>query len=271
MQSEITALVITFNEAANIARCLDRLRWVGRVLVIDSFSRDATLEIAQSFPNVTIVQRAFDTFAQQCNFGLSQVTSKWVLSLDCDYILGAGFEEEIAALPEDESICGYSAGFRFCIHGRPLSATLYPARCVLYRKDAARYDDEGHGHRVRVSGKLGALRTKIDHDDRKPLARWLDAQLGYAPKEAEHLLTAPLSELSRVDRLRKTGCLLPWLAPVYCLVFKGLWRDGVSGWHYTLQRWLAECIIALAIAERRCASRQRGTEEAIANSLESAR
>ena len=46
---------------------------------------------------------------------------------------------------------------------------------------------------------------------------------------------------------------MPVLAPFYCLVVKGLWRDGWAGWHYTMQRWVAECMIALALVDRRFA------------------
>ena len=71
--ADITVMVLTFNEEPNIDRCLERLRWASRVLVVDSFSTDRTLEIVRGYPNTTIIQRAFDTFAGQCNFGLSQI------------------------------------------------------------------------------------------------------------------------------------------------------------------------------------------------------
>jgi hypothetical protein len=38
-------------------------------------------------------------------------------------------------------------------------------------------------------------------------------------------------------------------------VRKGLWRNGLAGWHYTMQRWLAECMIALAVVDRRLLAR----------------
>lgn len=252
--ADITVMVLTFNEEPNIDRCLARLRWASRVLVVDSFSTDRTLEIVRGYPNTTIIQRAFDTFAGQCNFGLGKIETPWVLSLDCDYILGTEFENEAAEQITDSEHAGWKSAFRYCIYGKPLSATLYPARCVLYRKAAARYEDEGHGHRVRIDGEVGDLRSRIDHDDRKPLGRWFASQMKYAEREAEHLLTAPAHELSRIDRLRARGWLMPFLAPVYCLVVKGLWRDGLAGWHYTLQRWLAECVIALAVIDRRCSN-----------------
>ncbi len=252
--ADITVMVLTFNEEPNIGRCLERLRWASRVLVVDSFSTDRTLEIVRGYPNTTIIQRAFDTFAGQCNFGLGQIETPWVLSLDCDYILGTEFENEDAEQITDSEHAVWKSAFRYCIYGKPLSSTLYPARCVLYRKAAARYEDEGHGHRVRIDGEVGDLRSRIDHDDRKPLGRWFASQMKYAEREAEHLLTAPAHELSRIDRLRARGWLMPFLAPVYCLVVKGLWRDGLAGWHYTLQRWLAECVIALAVIDRRCSN-----------------
>lgn len=248
----VTPMVLTYNEAANIGRCLERLRWASRVLVLDSFSTDATLEIARSFANVEVIQRAFDSFAGQCNFGLTQIQTPWALSMDCDYILGEGFEQEMQQVLNGTSHAGYAAGFRYCIHGKPLSATLYPPRTVLYRRDAAHYEDEGHGHRVRINGRVGSLRSTIDHDDRKPLARWFSSQIKYSEQEAKFLLTAKPEMLGRIDRIRARGWIVPFLAPVYCLVAKGLWRDGIAGLHYTLQRWTAECMIALALAERRC-------------------
>lgn len=144
-------------------------------------------------------------------------------------------------------------GFRYCIHGKPLSATLYPPRTVLYRRDAAHYEDEGHGHRVRINGSVGSLRSTIDHDDRKPLARWFSSQIKYFRAGRRSSCSLPNREYwPASDRIRARGWILPFLAPVYCLVINGLWRDGIAGLHYTLQRWTAECMIALALAELRC-------------------
>lgn len=256
MPDSLTALIITFNEAANLGRCLDRLRWVPRVVVLDSGSTDATLAIAAEHPNVQVIHRPFDTFAGQCNFGLEQVRSEWVLSMDADYIVGTDFEPEARAAMQSGHAAGYRTGFRYCIGGRPLSGTLYPPRTVLYRKAAAHYEDEGHGHRVRIQGEIADLRVLIDHDDRKPLSRWLASQIKYAEAEAAFLASAAQAELGRIDRLRARAWIMPVLAPVYCLIFKGLWRDGWAGWHYTLQRWLAECMIALAVVDHRLKSHE---------------
>ena len=254
MSGSITALIITFNEAANIARCLDRLRWLQRVVLLDSGSTDDTLAIARRYPNVEIIHRDFDTFAGQCNFGLSQIQTDWVLSLDADYIVGENFGQAASQAIASGSAVGYRAAFRFCIQGRRLSATLYPPRTILYRKDQAHYENEGHGHRVRINGIVETISEVIEHDDRKPLSRWLSSQIKYAEAEAAFLVNAPSDKLGKIDRLRAKAWILPFLAPVYCLFVKGLWRDGLAGLHYAMQRLLAETMIALAVIDRRLSS-----------------
>ena len=170
----ITPLLITFNEAPNIARTLDKLGWARRIVVVDSGSSDGTLEILARYPQVALFTRAFDNFADQCNFGLAQVQTEWALSLDADYELSDRLVQELSSLGEEEEVAGYRASFVYRIHGRPLRGTLYPPRVVLYRVKNARYVNEGHGHKVVISGDVRTLSGVIYHDDRKPLSRWFD-------------------------------------------------------------------------------------------------
>ncbi len=251
MFTQITPLILTFNEAPNIARALEWLKWAKEIVVVDSGSTDETVEIVRRWPQVRVVQRRFDSFAAQCNFGLEQIHTPWVLSLDADYVLAAGFETELAVLHPPEGVSGYRAAFTYCIHGRPLRASLYPPRTVLYRKDKAHYRDEGHGHRVQIDGPVRALRARILHDDRKPLDRWLAEQNRYAVREAEHLLKSPVGHLNRADRLRCKVVLAPWLVLLYTLFGKGLILDGWPGWYYVLQRTLAEIMLSLRLLEEK--------------------
>src|SRR5438067_8919942 len=94
-----TALVLAHNEEENIGRTLAGLSWISEVVVVDSGSTDRTLEIARSsHPSVRIVQRSFDTHANQWNFGLAQIKTPWVLTLDADYEVSSALAEEIARL-----------------------------------------------------------------------------------------------------------------------------------------------------------------------------
>lgn len=251
LPDDLTVMILTFNEEANIARTLAGVGWARRILVVDSGSTDATLTLLAGYPQVTVRTRAFDDFASQCNYGLSQIETAWVLSLDADYELSTALGTEICSLRPTAAIAGYSAAFVYRVHGRALRGSLYPPRTVLYRRDGARYRNEGHGHRIERDGQIRSLREPIYHDDRKPLSRWFQSQRGYAAREAAHLLAADRTDLRRRDRIR----LMAWPAPLlvlgYTLLVKGCLLDGWAGWYYALQRALAEIMIALEIIERR--------------------
>jgi glycosyltransferase involved in cell wall biosynthesis len=220
-------------------------------VVIDSGSTDETIDILRTYSQVEIFYHAFVDFASQCNFGISQVLTSWVLSLDADYELSDELVTELKALSPDESTAGYRAKFIYRIYGRPLRGTLYPARTVLYRKANAAYRNEGHGHRVAISGDILSLKSLIYHDDRKSLAHWFKSQQRYAREEAEYLLGSRRSALSRIDRIRVAAWPAPLAVLVYTLFIKGCLLDGWPGWYYVLQRVLAETLICLEIVDRR--------------------
>jgi glycosyltransferase involved in cell wall biosynthesis len=250
--SEITALVLTYNEQQNVRRTLGALTWAKQVVVIDSFSTDRTVELARAaHSNVQIVQRPFDTHGAQWNFGLEQVRTPWVLALDADYQLPPEFERELSRIDPAEEVTGYEAEFVYCIFGQPLRATLYPSHTILFRKERGRYTDEGHTQALRLSGNVRRLNSRILHDDRKPLSRWMVSQDRYSILEARHLLAARAEDLNAPDRLRRRIFFAPLAVFFYLLVGKGLILDGWRGWYYVLQRLVAEALLSLRLLTER--------------------
>lgn len=249
MLNNITPLILTYNEAPNIERTLNQLTWAPKIIVIDSFSTDETLDILNKFPQVEVFQRKFDSFAGQCNYGLSKVNTPWVLSLDADYTLSQELIAEIEFLQEKPEINSYSVPFKYSVFGKPLHGTLLPPRKVLYKREKAIYHPDGHAHRVYVEGNTKMLSACIYHDDRKPLTRWLWAQDRYMVIETHKLLETPESKLSLGDRIRKQKILAPFVILFYCLILKGGILDGWHGWYYAFQRVLAEILLSIRIIE----------------------
>jgi glycosyltransferase involved in cell wall biosynthesis len=256
---QVSVLILTYNEVANIGRTLEALQRFPEIVVLDSGSTDPTAEIVARFPNTRLVVRAFDTHAAQWSYGLTQcgLSRDWVLALDADYILSPELVEEMARLAPDQVTGGYRARFRYCVAGRPLRGTLYPPVVVLYRREGARYIQTGHTQRVLVRGALGELRGLIDHDDRKPLSRWFSSQQRYAALEAQHLLAMPRAKLRPADRIRRMAWPAPFLVFFYTLIVKRCILDGWPGWLYVLQRTLAEIMIAIELVEARVRGQTR--------------
>lgn len=249
MLKELTPLVLTYNEELNIERTLEKLTWAAKIIVIDSYSTDNTLKILQAYPQVEVMQRKFDSHTNQWNYGLEQIKTKWVLSLDADYLLTEELIAEISNLPPDISIDGYFARFKYCVFGKPLKGSILPPRQILFKKEKAIYVDDGHTQLLKVDGKSGMLAGYILHDDRKPLTRWLWAQDRYMIIETKKLLNTPSEELSLGDRIRQQKIFAPFIIFFYCLVLKRGIFDGWAGWYYAFQRTLAEILLSIRLLE----------------------
>lgn len=253
MLASVTPLLITYNEEDNITRTLAGLAWAQRIVVVDSGSDDRTLAILAVNPRVQVFQRRFDSFAQQCNFGLSLISTPWCLSLDADHVVTSRFVREMAdkVTSAPAEVSAILTPFRYCVYGRPLRASLLPPRLNLVRPDGGSYRDDGHAHRFIPTGRILAMRAPLLHDDRKPLSRWLANQQRYLEQEADKLLHTPHDQLSFSDRLRKRHVIAPTAVFLLCLLRHGLLLDGWRGWFYAFQRLYAEILLSLILWETR--------------------
>src|SRR6266566_985788 len=95
---QITPLILTFNESANIRRTLVPLHWARQIVVLDSRSTDDTTAMARSFSNVSVHERTFESHTIQWNYGISLVQTDWILALDADYVTNREFTAELESL-----------------------------------------------------------------------------------------------------------------------------------------------------------------------------
>jgi glycosyltransferase involved in cell wall biosynthesis len=254
----ITPVILTYNEAPNIGRTLERLTWAREIVVVDSGSEDATRDIVGRFPQARLVNRAFDTHANQWNYATQNtgIRGEWVLSLDADYVLTPEFVSEVAALRPTEAVNGYRARFRYCIAGRPLRGSLYPPVTLLFRRSAAHYTQDAHTQRLVVDGSVEQLRSFVLHDDRKPFSRWLASQHKYAALEARKLRAQPWSHLDWQDRVRRVPFLSTLPVAAYCMFGLGCALDGIPGLAYVGQRVIWEAAVSFQLL----AQARRSTE-----------
>jgi glycosyltransferase involved in cell wall biosynthesis len=252
MLDQITPLILTYNEAPNIGRTLGHLSWARDIVVVDSYSDDETVEVASSFANVRVVQRAFDSHRNQWEFGLREtgIKTPWALALDADYIVTDDAIAELKTLDPDADAAGYRVNFSYCINGKKLHSGIYPPVTVLYRREAAAYVQDGHTQRVVIDGPVAELRTPLLHDDRKPLRRWLYSQTRYAELEGERIIRSEALDFR--DRLRSCYVVVPVAVFFYCLVVRGGIFDGGPGFYYAFQRSLAELMLSLYLIDARC-------------------
>ncbi|MBI3619708.1 glycosyltransferase family 2 protein [Candidatus Roizmanbacteria bacterium] len=94
-ENKLTAVVLSKNEAKNLAGCLKSIDFCGEVIVVDDFSEDNTVEVAKKH-NATVVQRRLAAdFAAQRNYGMAKASGDWLLFIDADERVSPDLKKEI--------------------------------------------------------------------------------------------------------------------------------------------------------------------------------
>jgi len=242
----VTPAILTYNEAPNIARALGGLTWAERVVVVDSGSCDGTEAIATRFRNVQWLVRPFDSHARQWEFALraAGAFSPYVLALDADHQVPDAFVRELAAHFLGGDFAGGIAGFEYRIGGRALLGSVYPPRLVVVRADRVRVSQPGHTQELKVDGPIYRFRSRIVHDDRKSVDRFLRSQAEYSRLELARLERAGPARWR--DRIRRAG-LMPLAAGLVAYLRSGGPFRGAASLQYAYERMLFECLLALRV------------------------
>lgn len=162
----ISAVVTTFNEAHNIADCLESLLWCDEIVVVDSFSTDKTPEITASYPKVKFLQRRYMGSASQKNWAMDQCAGEWILIFDaderCTPELQAEIQELLRGRPAFEA---YTIKRRVFFMDRVIrfSGWQHDRVVRLVRKDAGRYPNRRVHADMHTRGPAGVLRNPMLH------------------------------------------------------------------------------------------------------------
>jgi len=225
---ELTAIILTKDEARHVAECVASLRWADRVLVFDSLSDDDTVALARA-AGAEVAARPFDNYAAQRNAALDSVTTDWVFFVDADErgtpALAAEVRQVIATRPED----GWYVPRHNYIFGRlTLGAGWYPDyQFRLLRHGRARYVRPVH-ELGEVDGAIGYLQNPLIHYNYRDRAQFHAKQHFYVETDAGILRDAGVRPKPR------NYVLQPLRQFYWRYVTLGGWRDGLHGLRLSL-------------------------------------
>ena len=204
----ITVIIPTRDEALHIDRCVMSARGLGRVVVVDCGSTDGTQQIARAC-GAEVIEHAWPGHAAQKNWALdhANITTPWVLFLDCDEYLTPQAVAEIEQAAASGNADGYYLAREYVFLGRTLRhAWWYPDHQLrLFRTGRGRFEErQVHEHAI-VVGRMGVLAAPIVHENLKGLSAFIERHNRYSELEA--------SEIGDPSRVRKRGS------------FRGSWAD----------------------------------------------
>jgi glycosyltransferase involved in cell wall biosynthesis len=267
--SNVSILILTLNEEANLAECIDFCAWSDDIVVFDSMSQDRTLEIAKS-KGVKVLQRRFDNYAAQRNAALTTVEYKhpWVLMVDADERVPPKLAAEIesaVAVPAPISRCtAFAEKISFSVMAPP-QQRLPSWFGRLVRLGRVRVEREVNEEYI-ADGRVEHLSEHLHHYPfNKGIAYWFERHNRYSTMEAIAKLRQSNGRIELraifsgdpIDRRRALKQLLyrmplrPLIVFFYLYIIRLGILDGRAGFHFSRMRAAYEMLIDLKVIETR--------------------
>lgn len=211
----LSAVLITRNAAGQLAECLASVAFCDEIVIVDSGSEDATVEIAGRH-GTRVIQSGWRGFGPQKQFAVEQASHDWVLCIDADERVSEALRESIVAVVSAPTLgawrfarCNRFMG-RYLRHGEG-----YPDWSLrLFDRRAARWSDDPVHEKVIAGGEVGTLHGDLLHESAESLETYFAKQNRYSTLAANeavargerasvlHLLLSPLLRFIKFYFLR---------------------------------------------------------------------
>ena len=180
--SQVSAVIITKNEEANLAACLESLAWADEIVVLDCGSTDRTVEIARRYTDRIHVEE-WRGYGPQKSRAVELARGEWILSVDADERVTPELAKETRRVIEVPGHGAFAVRRRNIYRGRWIRhGGWWPDRVVrLFRKGEARFSGDMVHESLAVPGSVGRLRGVLLHESFRSAADFLERALRYAP------------------------------------------------------------------------------------------
>jgi glycosyltransferase involved in cell wall biosynthesis len=261
------------NEEKNLPGCLQAIGkdFAEQVIILDSGSTDSTRQIAEQSGAEYVLFKWDGKFPKKRNWLLRNYppTTKWVLFLDADEYLTQDFKNEVQNALQKDDCAGYWLNYTIYFMGKKLRGGYPLNKLALFRVGAGEYeridenqwsklDMEIHEHPV-IEGKVGKIKSKIDHQDFRGASHYVNKHTEYAAWEAARYVKAigdvsVSSQWTWKQRLKYRLMRSVWIGPVFFLgsfFLLGGFRDGARGFAFAILKMSYFTLIYCKIRESR--------------------
>ncbi len=203
---KLTVIIPTRNEEYNIDKVLQSVFFADEIMVVDSFSTDQTIEIAQKYTDF-IIQREYQNSASQKNWAIPQASHEWVLLIDADERINTVLYKEIQEVLKNPQKDAYWIYRQNYLMGKKINYSDWQGDKVirLLRKSKCRYEETHVHSEMIVNGNIGYLKSKIDHYTYRGLDHYLAKSYRYSTWGA----------YDRIEKVKRISAYHLLLKPFY--------------------------------------------------------
>lgn len=186
---KISVTIIVLNEERNIRECMEGLGWADEVIVSDSGSTDATVEICRGY-GAKVFNDEWLGFGRQKNLCAGRAANNWILNIDADERVTPELKEEIVRAADKGKCAGYYVPRRNYFGDRWIRRCgWYPDYTLrLYRKDAGRFLERGVHESVTMEGARGHLKNPLIHKTYRDVSDYLVRMERYSTLAAAEMM-----------------------------------------------------------------------------------
>ena len=189
--AKISAIVITYNEEANITECLNSLKWCDEIILVDSGSTDNTVKLAGEFTQKIIISGNIP-YGEKRNIGIDNATGEWIFWLDADERATPQLKDEITGIISRGSpvIEAYLINRKsFFINKFIKHCGWFPDYTLrLFKKSTGIKFSSSLVHEKAVyTGKTGKLKNEILHYTDRDFEHYINKLNKYTSLSAEEL------------------------------------------------------------------------------------
>jgi len=214
-EDKLSVVIITYNEEKNIRGCLENISWADEIVVVDTFSKDKTVEIVQEYTD-KIYKRKFDSFEKLKNYALTLAQGDWLLSLDADERITPQGRKEIESAIKKKEFDGFYLFRKNYLVGHPINYVWGPDMHLrLFRKDKVKFEGLVH-EKAKVKGKVDKLKNPFLHFNASTWKEYILKNELYASLEAK-------KKLLRGERF---NILKLFLSPIHVFFFRYFQNKG---------------------------------------------
>ncbi len=186
--SNVSLIVITLNEEDSLEACLGSVGEVGEIIVVDSFSSDRTVEVAERF-GARVYQREFVSNALQKNWAIQKAEKEWILILDADELLSPELRKEIGREIVSPQADGYWLKRRNEFMGRKIRFCGWNKDKVirLFRAEKGKYNNRSVHEKLMLDGKISKFKNYLYHKSYRDVSDYLERMKRYSGWGANEL------------------------------------------------------------------------------------
>jgi glycosyltransferase involved in cell wall biosynthesis len=184
--NKITAIIPTLNEEIHIEDAIKSVSFADEIIVIDSFSTDNTVHLAEKH-NVKIIKRKFDDFSSQKNFAISKAKHSWIYILDADERVTSDVKKEIIeAVKDPKGFVGFYVRRSFYFAGKHIKYGGCQRDKVvrLFLKEFCEYQGVVH-ETIQTEKKIGFFKNRIEHFSYRDFDHYMSKMNHYGALRAQ--------------------------------------------------------------------------------------